>query len=634
MQQNGPITFTQIQNEFGGSKPISLGEYYQDAPTNYTVGISGIPFKNNPIKMGLFYSKSKVPIAPTPPPYNTSITARYANDSYYLTTDTNNTITQWYDSSGNGNHITSSYFRGNVKKSTFTQGSKGLKGTSTLTTITGTINDGLYFPFALTQGSYTFCYVARYKGDKNNTTYNRRIFESRMGVGQNIFWGFGYNMPGYSYNGVKQYDISDYNNKQSEPEWWIIGVETEITARYNGMDCTDKWDYQTISLPPRPDSGTNPTPSINFGTYTGQSTDVSQTSDWEVLELIFYNRELTTLEQIDVETYLANKFKHISFSNVSLNFNEFKTNCESQIVLYDLFNFIYKGYKWGYGINYLQDYWYGPGIKYSLFYKYANRFYWIVNLQGWLINYNYRKYSLSYDRNQRNVKYNLHIPDYYTDSSTSFYNYTVHGIINGGGGGGSTYGGGAGGQIYFSYAGYEIRNADLFISIGSGGYSSVVDSTNLSCSAGGDTIISWESGMYNLTAKGGYEGDTGQGGSFIDTPATVDPFTISAAVGGQGGAINTYNYLDARYNFYGGRISTSSSNLILYNDTNLNPVSIWSIINNESITGINSYSDIHDYVVNKYGAGGRGYSSDPDMIASSYYPNGIYGKKEVLDLLC
>jgi hypothetical protein len=51
MQQNGPITFTQIQNEFGGSKPISLGEYYQDAPTNYTVGISGIPFKNNPIKM-------------------------------------------------------------------------------------------------------------------------------------------------------------------------------------------------------------------------------------------------------------------------------------------------------------------------------------------------------------------------------------------------------------------------------------------------------------------------------------------------------------------------------------------------------------------------------------------------------
>ena len=62
-----PISFSDIQTEFGGADPIGIEEYYQNAAISYTSGVAGIPNVNAIISMEMFYGKSKP--APPPPSY-------------------------------------------------------------------------------------------------------------------------------------------------------------------------------------------------------------------------------------------------------------------------------------------------------------------------------------------------------------------------------------------------------------------------------------------------------------------------------------------------------------------------------------------------------------------------------------
>lgn len=574
---SGVIRLSDIQNEFGGTNPINLSEYYQNSTTNFTTGISGIPNIGSTFNMSVFYNKA------VNAPYTTNIFARYTADGPFTKSGT--IITQWNDLSGNNRHVTSAYFRGNVIQSTFTQGAKGLAGTSTLNTVKGNNTDGLYFPFVLTQGSYTFAYIARYTGDKNNTTYNRRIFESRAGTGENTIWGFHDKTAGRSHNGNRGW-VSTTEYKQSEPEWWMIGIDTEITARYNGLNATNNYTFQNNSYPIRPITGFNPTPAINFGTYTGQNNS-NETSNWEVMELIFYNRELTLSEQINVENYFSKKYKHISFINISPSFGDFINYCSQQIVLYELFNFVYNGNKWGYtNINVISE-WYGPGFKNFMFYKKNNRFYWILNIQNGNSNNLNIKYSNGGNRNMNNTIYTITIPN------NNGINFKVHAVINGAGGGGSIYGAGGGGQTYF-YNSTKLYNKTLTLNIGNIGNSFAVFNTN--CSGGGDTTVSWDT--YSLIGYGGREGDSGTGG--INSVNIPSGMLGGGANGGNGGITASY---------YGGAIPTITNTINLYSDTTL-----WSIINDPSIANVYSYNSTW-FWANVYGAGGMGYrgavSGDP-----------------------
>ena len=60
---SGPISFSDIQTEFGGANPIGIDEYYQNANLSYTSGVAGIPNAGAIISIDMFYSKSK----PAPP---------------------------------------------------------------------------------------------------------------------------------------------------------------------------------------------------------------------------------------------------------------------------------------------------------------------------------------------------------------------------------------------------------------------------------------------------------------------------------------------------------------------------------------------------------------------------------------
>jgi hypothetical protein len=67
---NNPISFSDLQTEFGGNDPISFSEYYKDAGTGYTTNVVGsIPNTGTLISLNQFYGLTQyVPPASYPPP--------------------------------------------------------------------------------------------------------------------------------------------------------------------------------------------------------------------------------------------------------------------------------------------------------------------------------------------------------------------------------------------------------------------------------------------------------------------------------------------------------------------------------------------------------------------------------------
>jgi hypothetical protein len=56
---SGQINISQLQNVMGGANPIYLSEYYQNASSGYTSGVTGIPNIGSTIRISNFYGKSK-----------------------------------------------------------------------------------------------------------------------------------------------------------------------------------------------------------------------------------------------------------------------------------------------------------------------------------------------------------------------------------------------------------------------------------------------------------------------------------------------------------------------------------------------------------------------------------------------
>ena len=59
VSSTGKVSFSDIQDEFGGSKPITLSEYYSNSKNGYTKTISGIPNTGSGISLSTFRGKSK-----------------------------------------------------------------------------------------------------------------------------------------------------------------------------------------------------------------------------------------------------------------------------------------------------------------------------------------------------------------------------------------------------------------------------------------------------------------------------------------------------------------------------------------------------------------------------------------------
>ena len=526
-------------------------------------------------------------------PVTSGLYAQYTGEGPF--TKTGNNITQWNDISGNNRHITT--YRGTPLQTSVSKGLYGIIGTGTYNVVSGTVNDGFKLPFALPQNSntsissYTIAYIARYTGDINTITQNNRIFDSTATVGNHI-WGFHGNCAGRSHNADYGWRTQTFN-KQSDPNYWIIGVETELNSRFNGIDWTL---YSTRSdgftLPKK--STTTPTFSINYGAYSGDG-NTSECSNWQVAELIFYNRELTLNERISVENYLAIKYGHFSFSNVVTSLPNYKlltNNTATYSTWYNIWN--------GSQYAYLNSLWIGPGN--GQFVNIGNLGYFGILYANGNINSN----SGYNNRNNYYITYN----NFTTISNISKIHIIACGGGGGGGGGYKGGGGGAGGLCYISNA-TNLSNQSFSFVVGNKGREGAYFSNYYSAS-GGDSSVSWtiNSTNYTMIGYGGYEGynnssTNGSGGLYTITNANS-----GGTIGGGNGGVGIYSSLISQ----GGAIYTPTSQTLSYTGISTN---LWLVA---QAFGATSYNSGNWWGGNSSGNGGSGAGSD-----GSYARNGSEG---------
>ena len=396
------------------------------------------------------------------------IFARYQTN-YESLSLTNNILTTWLDTSGHDEHIRN--YRGTPFISYFDRGTKGTIGENYFNIIKGDYNSGFILPFKL-NNPYTFCYVARYVGDKNNTAYNRRIFDSST---DNTAWGFNNNQSGISHHSINDEVVAHtiINNQHFEPDYWMIGIETKNTARYNGQDCTDYYNYNGKDYPqPEEDGVYDKQLTINYGQNVQDDAIASElTSNWEIAELIFYKGELSTPNKILVEQYLAKKFGHISFSNVVQSLEDYETIIRNLDDLSDMWFYVYDSAKYGY-IKTLYKF-YGPAGSRFDFVSIEDeqdtpntKYYWIAEFK----NHNSDGQTI-YDYNNYAIYYDIQLLD-------STLGYDVHMVAVGGGGGGGgnppgytggVGGGGGGGGLAYMINNKQLKGKEITLQIGQKG---------------------------------------------------------------------------------------------------------------------------------------------------------------------
>jgi hypothetical protein len=261
MPASGQISMSNLQQVFGGTFPIGMDEYYSNAASGFTTGVSGIPAIGNLINLSMFYGKSKVVM----PPVTSGLIGYYTGDSW--------TGTQWQDVSGSGNHVTS--VSGTISNTTTINGIKSLSGTTTSV---------LTFP-AILNSTYTFIHVTRHSG-----ATRRRIFTS-LNTGTNWLSGHWGNavgsMSGVSFQSAWISNIH-YNWHNTE---WVLSTDQPGLYRSQGVQRS----FRAAGSP------ANPT-TFGINVYS------TETSDWGCAVAIAYNRQLSAAEINSVESWLVTRF--------------------------------------------------------------------------------------------------------------------------------------------------------------------------------------------------------------------------------------------------------------------------------------------------------------------------------------
>ena len=631
---NKNIKFSQIASVFDNSlnlnenlnsKNIKLKNFYISKIPDYNFNTS-IP-NTGSISFSNFKNTSSY-IDDIPALSN--IYARYQVEYEYLEI-VNDVVTVWKETYGRTSRNITNY-KGTPRVTYFEKGTKGTTGDNFFNIIKGDYNSGYKMPFSISKTApnlstnYTFCYVARYVGNKNYTAFNGRIFDAAYGtINNNTLWGFHGGNAGRSYNYISKW-FTTTNSQHSEPDYWMIGVETQTTARYNGQDCTSYYNvnYNSVNYP-QPSNNYNVQLTINWGRFTGGKS-YNEISNWEVAEMIFYDKELSLTEKKSVESYLAKKYGHISFKDVINTLDDFKTLVKSENYINDLSDmwyYVYDGYKYGY--SNITDKFYGPASFRFSFKKYVNtyskfiifkgyvdvtitKYYWMLLIENTTLNRNGYDYTKTdSERNYYNYKYNIDFPN----TNEDYYSHMVS--IGGGGGGGKSLesylhsgGGGAGGMSYISNK--KIKNYIVSVEIGSKGARGTNTSNN---SAGGDTTIITD--VYQIVGKGGYQGyDNGN----------INLALGGAYSGGDGGgyggnSIYRENYRDR----LGGKISEVLKSVNIYEGVNF-----WDLLDEfyDNWVSINFLYNNNSELY--YGAGGLGArKSTPYAGKSTYASSGGSG---------
>jgi len=417
---------------------ISIDDYKNYTPKNISNNLSFSTFKGLSIDSEL--------------PIKDSILARYIPNNIYMTFSEDNDIIGWDDIYGNYN-ITN--INGSPLIQKITPNSNGLYTDNqrmTISTMKGTNDDIIHFPFTLRE-NYTFCYIARYTGNNN-----KRIFNSKN---DRTYWCFNNDATCTSMYNNQIYSTTI--NQISDNDYWIIGIETGDSMRYNGMDCTN-YIYDNIYSIDNSYEFVN-TEDTNSITING-GVDDNNKGSWEIGELIFYNKKLSESEKIEIEEYFANRYYHISFTSIVQtidDYNDIITNKYSINIDNDFYIWynIYNGYKYAY--SKLNSNIYGPANYLFDIKRFKNDddvyYYWILFVDNTDNTNKFLEITIP------NTEHNLYLIALGGGGSAGSYNnYTgnfTNGIISGPGN--------AGELGIFKTTNRNINNNILQIQVGHGG---------------------------------------------------------------------------------------------------------------------------------------------------------------------
>lgn len=201
----------------------------------------------------------------------------------------------WVDSSGNNRHIASTQVKGapTVKTTTIGNGS-----TKTFSVVSGGVNDGIKLGNP-SFNSFGFLTVARYSG-----AAQKRIFTGETG---NHLTGWWMGKTGLAYHEGWATETTSGNNNS-----WFLISDTWSSFRVNGVK------KGSIANP------TLPQMTINWG----NALFGTETSDWEVAEIIVFNRNLSLSELSLLEDYLGSTYG-ISGYTIGSTFNQLAPKVEA-----------------------------------------------------------------------------------------------------------------------------------------------------------------------------------------------------------------------------------------------------------------------------------------------------------------
>jgi len=178
----------------------------------------------------------------------------------------------WFDKSGNNRNATSSGAITKVSQS-------GINSLGTIDCLQGGTSSSITFPSGVLPATYTLFHVTRYTGGTRT-----RIVASSDGV--NWLSGFWGGLSGVAFhNGwLTQSSYDHYYNN------WVVSTDQNALYRANRVQTSTS-------------SGGSASCRLGINTFGGE------TSDWQVAEVIVYDRTLSQSEYESVETYLTNKYR-------------------------------------------------------------------------------------------------------------------------------------------------------------------------------------------------------------------------------------------------------------------------------------------------------------------------------------
>ena len=232
------------------------------------------------------------------------IVSWYDGDSF----DT--THNKWVDKAGSLD-LSSDYINGTISKKTLlfdsvlisNRNNKRYNQTKFPVYLSGNKDSGITFNKNasyqfLTDGSYTFFHAAR--RDPNDVNQTGRVFD-----GSGVDWYSGFNDAS---SGVAKHENgSSINTIDKEYGTnWVVSVDTPEYYRSVGYSDTSSGYYDTSSGDRAGTNTTSPQISVHYGSNTFQST--AQQCDWNVGEVISYNRILNITEENKVFDYLKHRY--------------------------------------------------------------------------------------------------------------------------------------------------------------------------------------------------------------------------------------------------------------------------------------------------------------------------------------